>query len=238
MHILIENLSYLLPTHVVLEEKLTSTRHELSKDQLPTLDWVPKIQRRRLSKFMKMALACAYEASITEDGLVKPMQSVFTSRHGDLHKTSNLLLDLSEQEPLSPTAFSLSVHNAVAGLFTIFTANADASTTISAGANTLLMGLMDAYARIKSGMAEEMLFVHCDQVLPSIYEQYKDEIQVDHALAFRMRVADNMSSGKGISLDELQGALSQESKLPQAIQFLGCLKRNRTSIFSAQGPLE
>lgn len=195
------------------------------KPQLPKLAWVSPMQRRRLSPFTKMALHCAYEAGQEFSNI----DVVFSSRHGDLHKTSTLLDDLAEHNPLSPTAFSMSVHNASAGLLSILTRNKSASNTVSAGRNTFMMALIDAYARLCSGNCEQVLLVHCEQALPSEYLSFQDEKQIDHAIAFVME----KNSTDGIKLSfELQEARSnpQASDLPIALQILEAIEKNNSTI--------
>lgn len=203
----------------------------LSKDQLLDLSWIKAAQRRRLSSYAKMVLGCAYQSHLLlQSGDIKSaLPTIFSTRHGDIHKTTSLLTDLAASEPLSPTAFSLSVHNAVAGMFTIFTENIEASNTISAGRETLLMALVDGYARLKSGLCSQVLIVHCDEALPEAYVPYKDEQQIDHALAFVMSLeplnetaeAIELSSSKGNDV-ELNGKLQLSA--PIALAFLEWLQ--------------
>ena len=198
------------------EQTLPISPARFDKTQLPKLAWVPAMQRRRLSPFAKMALYCAQQAS---EGINAQLPSIFCSRHGDLHKTSVLLEDLAQNEALSPTAFSLSVHNAVSGLFTILTKNQQATNTVVAGKNTLLMAINDAYARINSGLAEQMLIVHCDQALPELYLPYADELQIDHSVAFIMSLQPLNENSRPVSLNALTSQLKpNENGLPQALQ--------------------
>ncbi|MGB1263378.1 MAG: beta-ketoacyl synthase chain length factor [Cognaticolwellia sp.] len=146
----------------------------------PKLTFVPPMQRRRLSPFAKMALLVANK-SVT--GIENKLPIVFSSRHGDLPKTSVLLADLVDENPLSPTAFGLSVHNAIPSLFSILTNNKQAINAISAGQDSFMMGLIDVYTRLKSGLAEEILFIHADQKLPKTYLGFQDEQQLSHAIA-------------------------------------------------------
>ncbi|MFS2047223.1 beta-ketoacyl synthase chain length factor, partial [Stenotrophomonas geniculata] len=44
---------------------------------------------------------------------------VFASRHGDVARSMDLLGALVGDQPLSPTGFGLSVHNAIAALYSI-----------------------------------------------------------------------------------------------------------------------
>ena len=146
----------------------------------PKLAFVPAMQRRRLSPFAKMALKVANESI---DGIENDLPIVFSSRHGDLPKTSTLLADLADKNAISPTAFGLSVHNAIPSLFSILTNNKQAINAISAGQDSFMMALVDTYARLKSGLADEVLFIHADQKLPETYLGFQDEQQLSHALS-------------------------------------------------------
>ncbi|WP_082627241.1 beta-ketoacyl synthase chain length factor [Colwellia sp. TT2012] len=74
-------------------------------------------QLRRLSPFSKIALHCLDMPAALKQNL--PL--IFASQHGDLAKTITLIKDAALGENLSPTKFSLSVHNATTGLFSIAT---------------------------------------------------------------------------------------------------------------------
>lgn len=163
----------------------------------PKLDFVPAMQRRRLSPFAKIALYTAENALSAPSMLSTSIETVkseipeqaaqidivFSSRHGDLHKTAELLTELSADQDISPTAFSTSVHNAVPGLYSIIKQNKQAINAISAGKDSFFYALVDAYARLKSGRSNKLLIIHVDRVLPELYSQFADEQQVDHAVA-------------------------------------------------------
>ncbi|WP_019028219.1 beta-ketoacyl synthase chain length factor [Colwellia piezophila] len=191
------------------------------KADLPKLAVLKPMQRRRLSPFAKLAMHCALDVIKDE---TQALVSVFSSRHGDLHKTSTMLHDLALGEDISPTAFSLSVHNAIAGLFTIFTQNRQASTTVSAGQDTFMMALVEAYIRLKTGQHEQVLLVHCDQALPSPYAHYADELQIDHGVALILTKDDftgQRLSIKRVNSGSLTGSPADDNvmELPQAISF-------------------
>ena len=160
----------------------------------PKLEFVPAMQRRRLSPFAKIALYTAENALSAPSTLPETSESetpepsaqvdiIFSSRHGDLHKTSALLTDIAAEQDISPTAFSTSVHNAVPGLYSILKQNKQAINAISAGKDSFFYAFVDAYARLKSGRANKLLIVHVDRELPELYSQFQDEQQVDHAVA-------------------------------------------------------
>ena len=75
------------------------------------------------------------------------------------------------------------MHNAIPSLFSILTNNKQAVNAISAGQDSFMMGLLDAYSRLKSGLAEQILFIHADQKLPDTYLGFQDEQQLSHAVA-------------------------------------------------------
>ncbi|WP_313694729.1 beta-ketoacyl synthase chain length factor, partial [Achromobacter mucicolens] len=79
------------------------------------LDFLPPMQRRRLSPLARGVFACAWPLA---DGY-PDMPFVFASRHGETTRNFGLLESLAADEPLSPTAFGLSVHNAIAAQWSI-----------------------------------------------------------------------------------------------------------------------
>lgn len=193
---------------------LVDERHCFAKHELPMLDWVAPMQKRRLSAFTKMALHCASE--VNHEKINCPV--VFSSRHGDLHKTASLLDSIALKESLSPTGFSMSVHNASAGLFSILTNNLSASNTVSAGKESLLMALIDAYAKLKNDNLDHVLVVHCDQALPIEYLEYQDEKQIDHCLA--MLISKSIATGKELTVEHSNKMpLDENAWLPHGITF-------------------
>lgn len=186
----------------------------------PTLEFVPAMQRRRLSGFAKMALHVANEATSEVNG---SLPIVFSSRHGDLHKTSTLLTDLANSAALSPTAFSLSVHNAIPSLYSILTKNKQSVNAISAEQDSFFMGLIDVYARLKSGVAKDILFIHADERLPETYLGFKDEKQLSHAVAMIVSLPNSdRANEQGLHCKvtmEYQPSVSTE-KAPVALSFV------------------
>ncbi|MEX2366471.1 MAG: beta-ketoacyl synthase chain length factor, partial [Pseudohongiellaceae bacterium] len=80
------------------------------------LPQVPAMLRRRLTAMGKRALWCAYQVL---DPDVRPIATVFSSQHGEVEQTLKLLTDLASGQSLSPTGFSLSVHNAIGGIYSM-----------------------------------------------------------------------------------------------------------------------
>jgi hypothetical protein len=111
-----------------------------------------------------VALACL------EDQPPTPM--IFASRHGSLDRTVTLLNDLAREEPLSPAAFSLSVHNAVPGLLSIARQDRSPATALAAGPDSLGAAILEAAGQLHAG-ASQTLVVYADS---PVCEPYSDPL--------------------------------------------------------------
>ncbi len=107
---------------------------------------------------------------------------VFASRHGELARTLTMLRDLAKGEDLSPTAFSLSVHNAAAGVYSIARGDHAPATAISAGEETFAFAMLEASSRL-STTCGRVLLVYADDPIPEEYRAYVATPEVPHAVA-------------------------------------------------------
>lgn len=145
----------------------------------PTASAVPAMLRRRLTRWGRLALQVASELA---DELDPMAPVIFSSRHGDTERTQQLLTDLANGEQLSPTAFSLSVHNAPLGLFTIVRQITAPSLALAAGKETLAHAWLEAATWLAQG-APQVLLVHADEPLAGFYQADADEQELPQALA-------------------------------------------------------
>lgn len=136
------------------------------------------MQRRRLSTLAKMALKVAHDCARDHASV----RFVYASRHGELTRTTAMLDDLAAGEGLSPTAFSLSVLNASAGLFSIMRQDTAAATGISAGAESFGYGLLEASLQLAAQPQLPVLLVYADEPAPSIYGQMEPMDSAAHAI--------------------------------------------------------
>ncbi len=162
------------------------------------LDFVPATLRRRCSAFSKVTLAVAHAAaqSVEEHG---PFPTVFASAHGESDITAALLRELGEELPLSPMGFSLSVHNAASGLYSIATGNRGPATALAAGDRTFLMGLCDAFLTLCQGSEERVLYVCSDERVADIFLPAQNVQPQPYAVALMLGRADKLS-GTHLSL--------------------------------------
>lgn len=161
----------------------------------PALADVPPVMRRRINRLGRMAISATDDCDISPVREDVPM--VFVSRHGDVDGSVELLRALGQTELLSPTAFSLSVHNAVAALYSIVRKRRGNYLALAGGAASVENACVEAAALLDDG-APEVLLICYDGQLPDIYADFADEPA--HAYAWCWRVARPDAPGERLSL--------------------------------------
>ncbi|SFA70465.1 Beta-ketoacyl synthase, N-terminal domain [Collimonas sp. OK607] len=145
---------------------------------------MPAMLRRRAGAMGKMALEAAYRCLDGKAGV----PTVFCSRHGECVRSVELLADLAQGQPLSPTSFSLSVHNAAAGLFSIARQDQASHAALAAGHSGVEHAVIEACGLLADGAAEVLLVVY-DGFLPEIFEEFQDCQEQPFAWAWLIRSA-------------------------------------------------
>lgn len=138
--------------------------------KFPGLKFLPSLLRRRLSPTGKMALKVAYDLGVDQDDI----RMIFTSRHGEANQTIPLLNDIVAEEEMSPTKFSLSVHNTASGLYTITAKNTSPATAIAARLDSFEMGFVEAVAMLKAKREDRVLVVYADAPLDPPFDVLVD----------------------------------------------------------------
>src|SRR5690606_27849510 len=128
-------------------------------DGAPDVRDLPAGLRRRLSRLGKMALRVAMDV----DPGFSP-RIIFSSRNGNVTQMLGLLESLARDEPLSPTAFGMSVHNSLAGMLSIISGNRESHTAIAAGGESLCCGLIEALGSLQEDPSP-VLLLHADEPL-------------------------------------------------------------------------
>ena len=128
-----------------------------------------------------MALEVAYACL----GEQRDVVTVFCSRHGEVNRALGLLDELVAGEPVSPTGFGLSVHNASAGLLSIARADRANQVAMAGGAATVEHGVIEACALLADG-APLVLLVAYDAPLPALLSQFEDCAEQPFAFAWAM----------------------------------------------------
>lgn len=147
---------------------------------------LPKRDVRRLSVLERGVVACLMGLNERVENGLGDTPIVLASRYGAMTNTLELLKLINQNETLSPTAFSLSVHNAAVGIGSQLTTNRGGHTAIAAGRHTLAEGLTECYARLKDG-AQVIVLMVSDCHLQDEYAVFgESEQDVQFALLLRL----------------------------------------------------
>ncbi len=175
---------------------------------------LPMMLRRRLTPIGQAALAAAAQATAPTAA-----RYVFCSRHGEFSRTARLLTAVAAAEPLSPTDFSVSVHNALAGMFSIANDARAGHTAIANGNDSFAAGLIESVATLAADPATPVLLVYFDDDLPPPYDAL--DTPEHGALALAVLLGGPGRGGAGLSL-ELTPSTAPPPRTPQhqALEFI------------------
>ena len=196
----------------------TPTRLQDS-NEAPDVSFLPAMQRRRLGRMARMAFAVGWPLS---DGHER-MPLVFVSRHGETPRTFDILRDLAADEPMSPTQFSLSVHNAVIGLWSILRGETSEMTALAAAGDGLEYGAFEAAALLAEG-APAVLLVVTEEQPPHAYAQWIDDVPFPYAVGLLLTPGNEWQLSLNI---DTQGA--QRTQWPHALNLLQALHTDQSS---------
>jgi hypothetical protein len=194
-----------------------------AKAEIPEL---PALLRRRAGEADRAALRVAFDCC----GPVSKVPALFCSRHGEVQRSVELLEQLAKDEPLSPMAFSLSVHNAAAALYSITQGNTAPMSAVAAGRDSLPMTLLEAAALLAAG-EPSVLVVAYDGALPDTFKPYKDEDDSPYGLGLLL----NRTEGPAFSL-ELAPGDEAAGPVPHALQLADWLAGGARSLSIPSSP--
>ena len=161
--------------------------------EVPALPEVPALQRRRIDRMGRMAIQVAWWCS---EAHASGVPLVFASRHGDVQRSCELLAQLTSAESMSPTQFGLSVHNAIAALYSIVRGERGNYLALAAGRATVEAALVEAAGLLADGAAEVQV-VMFEAPLPAIHADFADETDAGYAWSWRLRA---LGAGSRLSL--------------------------------------
>lgn len=130
-------------------------------------------ERRRAALATRLALDAAQQATADTNLDAAALASVFASADGDMSLTDSMCRAIYQQHlPLSPTAFQNSVHNAVAGYWSIAEGCLRPSNSIAAGDGSFAAGLLEAATQL-SIYREPVLLVAFDLPAPKLLHPHR-----------------------------------------------------------------
>lgn len=153
----------------------------------PPVAAMPAMSRRRLNPLGRMAAQAAYDTCPPVAADSPPV--IYASRYGDASRSLALLADLVRGEPISPTAFGLSVHNAIGAMVSIARGDRSHHSALAAGASSAGAALVEAGGLLADG-EREVVIVCYDAPLPGDYAAFNDEPPAAYAWAWRVAAAE------------------------------------------------
>ncbi|MEC4747108.1 beta-ketoacyl synthase chain length factor [Methylomicrobium sp. Wu6] len=180
-------------------------------------DFIPKLQQRRLSPLARLVFNAI-------DQCLNPgetLPTVFSSAHGEVGKALEMLQMIQAGEELSPTVFSLSVHNAIAGLYSIVYHNQQEITVMAPGLDGLAPAFLEALGLLQEG-AGQVLVVLYDEPIAEFYPLAPFKLNAEFPCALALRLS---LDGAGMALrlrraPECRDDREQPLQLPPFIDFL------------------
>lgn len=178
---------------------------------------VPKLLHRRLGTLAKAVFSVA-------ERCLSPGQSlpvVFSSSHGEICKSLEMLKIIQKREELSPTAFSLSVHNAIAGLFSIAFVNREEITVIAPCREGIHAAFAEALGQLLEGINEVLIMLY-DEPIADFYPTAPYQLTAPQPCVFGAKIS-LQGSGLAISLSRGAGSCEDGEQPVQLLALLGFL---------------
>jgi len=181
------------------------------------VDLIPAMMRRRMSTLSKLAVQTAIRLLNQSD----IDYLVFASRHGELHRSAELIKEIINGAEASPMSFSQSVHNTAAGLSTIASKKALPVTSIAAGENSFQSAITEAWIYLQEFPNNKVLLIDFDQPLPADYAEFEQKTFKGYALGLVLSTGHTWQVAQATKSDTID-------VLPQALSFLSHYLRKDT----------
>jgi len=145
----------------------------------PAVSEMPAMLRRRADRLGRMALAVLYQSTCRSAPII------YCSRYGELGRVAKLLAELAATGAVSPQGFSVSVHNAIAGLYSIATRGHENVQSLAAAEATPLAGLVDAAGLLADG-ADCVRLVLCEEPVPPVFGAFAEPCDCPYAVLLEL----------------------------------------------------
>ncbi len=183
-----------------------------------TFRQIPPMLRRRFTTLGRCAVTAGLK--IVDEG--RPIPSIFSSRYGDTKISLSLLEQMGMNEPMSPSDFSLAVHNAVGGLFSIVRKDTSKVTSITAVEGFVVNSLLETVGQLQEN--GRVLCVIYDIPLPELYQRYCESDPFPYAIAMILNnTGEEQLSIEQIIEPELIEKTTENSQKSEAFQLISLL---------------
>lgn len=191
----------------------------------PDVRFLPPLMRRRCSPVTRLMLHVAHAIGTGN------VPTVFASRHGDCAGALDLMTDLAGGTPMTAGAFSHSVHNTAAGLYSILGKNTHASSSTAGAGESFGSGLIEVLGLLRRSTAGRVLLVAGDAPVPELFAHFTREPHVPYAVALLIaRDAD----GPRVEVAP-GGPRTPKPGWPDAVEFLRWLQSTELAVVIGSG---
>jgi len=179
-------------------------------DETAPVKEMPPLLRRRAQPLGRAALETLYAPTLAYAN--QPI--VFCSRQGEIARSLALLQSLAAEGQVSPQEFSMSVHNAIPGLFLIAKKSRPAVMALASENQMMLSGLVEALGQLADG-ASSVILLFCDAPLPPLFRPFVNNEPTCFAFALEVTAGEDYCLVHGEAAGEkTASALPPESSLP------------------------
>jgi len=180
----------------------------------PNIKLIPAMLRRRLSTEAKAAVSFVMDLSGSDR-----LPILWCSRYGSLARSARMMQSIADQVPMSPTDFSLSVHNAEAGIYSIAHLNKQPVIALSSAHDPLYNYLLEAQLMAQEEQ-HDVIVVLTDQVIPESLQNIALDSSVSFSVVLRISAQEKgaalpLQTLKGVLFDRLEYLLREVSKSEQ-----------------------
>lgn len=180
---------------------------------------LPRLLRRRLNATGRAACEAV---ALLDDGNDQPL--IHASRHGDVSSSLNMLQNLNAGDPVSPASFSISVHNAVLGVYSIASQHHGPALALGACGNEFDALINEARGYLAAGH-DSVIAVFSEGDVPLAYQPYTESPAHPCVVALKL----TNSSGA-----RLQGYPTSIPARPTPLDVINWLDREGAHLTSRQ----
>ncbi|WP_434779124.1 beta-ketoacyl synthase chain length factor [Neisseria sp. Ec49-e6-T10] len=188
--------------------------------ELPATPLLPKMSARRMSTPSKLATQAAL--TLIEQHSIDA--AIFISQHGELERSYKIIESICLKYDVSPTDFSMSVHNTAAGLVSIIGKQTFPISSLAAGRDGFQQALLETYALLQTDNIKNVLVVDFDGDIPKAYQTQYPQYTPAYACAYVITQGDTLSCSQ-----QPTGNNTTLSILPQSLQLLRNMLRQDAS---------
>ncbi len=140
------------------------------------------MQKRRLSPLARIVFHVLNHCTAADS----PDPVVFSSYMGEIKRTQEILDTLACAEPVSPASFSLSVHNAISGLWSLIHDNKTPMVALAPTGGSPVAALIEAAGILAETKHDAAIVVIYEEDYPPFYEPFLKGPAAPYALALRL----------------------------------------------------